>query len=172
MVAVGLTLAVPCGRAHGLHTVLPDASVIEREVAVPFETCHARVADCPAAIVFDKAVKLRVKGTVTLTVCGPAVPPGPVAVSENVVVVLKEVSVDPDVGRPFESSGTGTAGVMVTAVALVVAHVKVVVCPPPIVVGVAENFVICGGAGGGAGCTCTVAVCEELLPPAPVAKAE
>lgn len=168
VVVVGLTLAVPCGSAQGLHTVPPEPSVIESDVGVPPETCQANVTDCPDAIVLADAVRLSVNGTVTVTVCGPAVPPGPVAVKENVVVAVIGVTEDPEVGSPFESSGIGTAGVIVTAVALVVAQVSVLVCPPLTVVGFAENCVICGGAD----VTCTVTVRGELFPPAPVATAE
>ena len=128
------------------------------------------MTDSPEVMVLTDAVKLNVNGTATVTVWGPAVPPGPVAVNEKVVVLVKGVTDDPEVGSPFESSGIGTAGVMVTAVAFVVAQVSVVVCPPPTVVGLAENCVICGGGGGGCA-TCTVTACEEPLPPAPVAVA-
>lgn len=123
-------------------------------------------------IVLDDAVRLSVKGTATVTVCGPAVPPGPVAVSENVVVAVSGVTDEPEGGSPVESSGIGTAGVIVTAVAFVVAQLSVVVWPPLIVVGFALNAVICGAGGGGGAATCTVAACGELLPPAPVATAE
>jgi len=122
-------------------------------------------------IVLADAVKVSVNGTVTVTVWGPAVPPGPVAVSENVVVEVKGATDDPDVGSPFESSGMGTAGVMVTAVALVVAQVSVVVCPPPTVAGVAVNCVITG-AGDGPDPTRTLAVSVELVPLGPVATPE
>jgi hypothetical protein len=73
----------------------------------------------------------------------------------------------PDVGKLL-SSGCSTDGVMVTAVAFAVAHVMVVLWPPLTVVGLAVNCVICGAA---FCATCTVAVCGELLPPAPVATA-
>ena len=120
----------------------------------------------------EEAVKLNVNGTLTVTIWGPVVPPGPVAVSENVVIAVSGVTDEPEVGSPLESSGIGTAGVIVTAVALVVTQVRVVVWPPPTVVGLAVNWVICGGVGGGGGVTCTVTVCGELLPPTPVATAE
>jgi NAD(P)H-hydrate repair Nnr-like enzyme with NAD(P)H-hydrate epimerase domain len=100
------------------------------------------------------------------------VPPGPVAVSEKVVVAVIGVIDEPEVGSPFASSGIGTAGVMVTDVAFVVAHVRVDVCPAPTVVGVAVNWVICGTGGGGGDATCTATVCGELVPPVPVATAE
>lgn len=127
---------------------MPDPSAIESEVAVPPLTCHASVTAWPDVIVLADAVRLSVKGTVTVTVCGPAVPPGPVAVSEKVVVEVIGVTDDPDVGSPFESSGMGTAGVMVTAVAFVVVQVSVLVCPPPTVAGAAVNCVISGAGGG------------------------
>jgi hypothetical protein len=54
-------------------------------------------------------------------------------------------------------------------VALLVAHVSVVVCPLFTRVGVTLNCVIVGVTG----CTtCTVAVCGFVLPPPPVATAE
>lgn len=172
VVAVGLTFAVPWGSAHGLHTVPPDPSVTESDVGVPApETCQLKVTDAPDVMVLADAVRVKVNGTVTVTVCGPAVPPGPVAVSENVVVEVIGVTDEPEVGSPLESSGIGTAGVIVTEVAFVVAQVSVLVCPLPTVVGLAENCVICGGGGGGCA-TWTLTACEEPLPPAPVAVAE
>jgi hypothetical protein len=107
--------------------VFPAPSISDRAVAVPPDTCHASVTDCPDVIVLDEAVKLNVNGTLTVTVCGPAVPPGPVAVSAKVVVAVSGVTEEPEVGSPLESSGIGTAGVIVTAVAFVVAQVSVVV---------------------------------------------
>jgi hypothetical protein len=65
-----------------LHTVLLEESVMTNEVAVPPETCHDNNDDALGAIVVGDAVKLSVKGTVTVRVCGPTVPPGPVAVME------------------------------------------------------------------------------------------
>jgi hypothetical protein len=114
------------GKAHGLHTAFPAASVMEIEVAVPLLTCQAKVADCPDVIVDGEAVRFSIKGTVTVTFCGPAVPPGPVAVKLKTVVVLTGTLSDPEVGRGPESSGIGIAGVIVTDVALVVAQVRVV----------------------------------------------
>jgi len=102
-------------------------------------------------------------------VWGPAVPPGPVAVIEKVVVDANAILALPEVGSGPESSGWGTSGVMVTEVASVVAQVIVVLWPPPMMVGEAVNWVICGGAGGA---TVTVTVCGLLLPPFPVATAE
>src|SRR5215469_6230449 len=143
-----ITPAVPCGSVHGLHTLLPNPSISVSEVAVPPETCQRRLTDCPELIVLADAVRLSVNGTAMVTVCGPAVPPGPVAVSEKVVVALKGTTDEPDMGKGPESSGCGTAGVMVTEVAFVVAQVTVVVCPPPMVIGLAVNCVISGGGGG------------------------
>ena len=81
----------------------------------------------------------------TVSVCGPALPPGPVAVIEYVVVALTGIVAEPVVGSGPESSPTGRVGVMVIDVALLVAHVTVVVCPALTSVGLALNFVICGG---------------------------
>jgi hypothetical protein len=139
VLAEGVTVAVPLGRAHGLHTAAPVASVTEIEAAVPPFTSHAKVADCPGAIVLGDADRLSVNGTVTVTVDGADVPPGPVAVIEYVVVAFTGAIEDPVVGKGPESSGNGTAGVMVTAVALVVAHVSVVVCPELRNIGAAVN---------------------------------
>lgn len=127
VVAVGLTLAVPCGSVQGLQTVFPDPSVTASDAGVPPVTCQASVSDCPDVIVLADDVRLKLNGTMIVIICGPAVPPGPVAVSENVVVAANGVTELPEVGRAFESSGTGTAGVIVTDVAFVVAHVSVVV---------------------------------------------
>jgi hypothetical protein len=83
------------------------------------------------------------------------VPPGPEAERVKVVVEFTGTTELPDVGRGPVPSTCGTGGVIVTAVALVVAHVIVVVCPAFTAVGVAENCVICGGTG----CTtCTLTV--------------
>ena len=102
-----------------------------------------------------EALRLTLSGTVTVTVCGPALPPGPVAVSEYVVVALTGTVAEPVVGRGPESSPTWSVGVMVIEVALVVAQVSVVVCPALTAVGFAANCVICGGP---AAATCTVVV--------------
>jgi hypothetical protein len=75
---------------------------------------------------------------------------------------------EPEVGSGPESSVCGTGGLIVIEVALVVAHVMVVVCPLLIEVGLALNCVICGGTGCA---TDTIALCGALLPPAPVATA-
>ncbi len=91
-----------------------------------------------------EAVRLRVNGTVTVTVDGAEVPPGPVAVIEYVVVAFTGAMDDPDVGNGPESSGNGTVGVIVIEVALVVAQVSVVVCPLLTNIGLAVNAVICG----------------------------
>jgi hypothetical protein len=117
VVVVGVTAADPVGNAQGLHTALPAASVRESEVAAPLLTCQAKVADCPEVIVDGVADRLSTKGTVTVTFCGPTVPPGPVAVKLNTVVVLTGTLSDPEVGRGPESSGIGIAGVIVTDVA-------------------------------------------------------
>lgn len=101
------------------------------------------------------AVKVSVNGTVTVTVEGAEVPPGPVAVIEYFVVALMGTKSDPEVGSGPESSGTGIAGVIVIEVAFVVAQVSVVVCPAFTNIGFAENCVTCGTA---FWATCTVAV--------------
>ena len=59
---------------------MPVASVTVIEVAVPFVTLQLIVDDCPGVIVLGDAVRLKVNGTVMVTVCGAEVPPGPVAV--------------------------------------------------------------------------------------------
>ena len=82
VVVFGVTIAFPCGKAHGLQTELPEASVMLSVAAVPFSTCHDRLEDCPGAMVFGLAVSVSMIGTVTVAVCGPTLPPGPVAVSE------------------------------------------------------------------------------------------
>jgi len=116
------------------------------DVGVPPVICQVKVADCPGVIVLGDAVNDRLNGTVTVTVWGPAFPPGPVAVSANVVVWLMGTTADPDVGSGPESSPKGIAGLNVTEVALVVAHVSVVVCPALTEVGFAVSCVIVGGA--------------------------
>ena len=90
-------------------------------------TCQDKVDDCPAAIVFGLAVKLKVNGIDTVTACGPALPPGPVAVIEYVVVALTGMTADPEVGSGPVSSFIAIAGVMLTELAFVVAQVSVVV---------------------------------------------
>lgn len=148
VVAVGVTLAEPCGSAQGpLHTELPEASVIEIEVAVPPETCHASVAIPPVVIVLGEAVRLNVNGTVTVTVAGAEVPPGPDAVILNVVVLVTGVSDDPEVGNGPVSSVWETAGVIVTEVALVVVQLIVDGCPALTNIGLAVNDVTCGWTG-------------------------
>src|ERR1700751_3330025 len=82
VVAAGVTIAVPCLGVHGLHTELPDPSVSVNAVAVPPVICHESVELCPVAMVPGEAVRLSINGTVTVTVCGPAVPSEPVAVRE------------------------------------------------------------------------------------------
>lgn len=117
LVAAGVTVAVPSGRAQGLHTAAPDPSVIMRELGVPLATRQERVEVCPGRIVFGLAFKAKIRGTDTVTDCGPALPPGPVAVMEKFVVVVIGITAEPDVGSVSVSSGRGTAGVIVTEVA-------------------------------------------------------
>ena len=75
---------------------------------------------------FD-VVRLRVKGTVTVSVWLTAVPSDDVAVSVKVVVAVTGATADPEVGNGPVSSDLGTAGEMVIDAALVVAQVMVVV---------------------------------------------
>jgi hypothetical protein len=72
-------------------------------------------------------LKLRLNGTLTVSVCGAEEPPGPVAVMVNVVVVVTGGFAEPEVGRVIPSSVGATGGLIVTEVAFVVAHVMVVV---------------------------------------------
>ena len=146
MVTDGVTVAVPWAGEHGLQREFPDASVSVKAVAVPAVICQLRVEFCPAAIVPGEAVRLRLKGTVIVRVCGPAAPPGPVAVREYLVVVPTGTVAEPDVGSGPVSSPTGMAGLIVIDVALVVAHVSVTLWPLLTSVGLAVNWVICGGA--------------------------
>jgi hypothetical protein len=146
-VAAGVTEAVPCGRGHGLHIVAPEPSVILSEVGLPCVTCQERVELCPGTMVFGLAFNAKVAGTETVTVCGPVLPPGPVAVIENMVVSLTGITAEADVGSAPESSGTETVGVIVTDVAFSVAHVSVVVWPLFTVLGLTLNWVIVGGTG-------------------------
>jgi hypothetical protein len=163
-----VTVALPCCGEHGLHTELFDPSTSVNAVAVPPVICQESVELCPGAMVPGEAVRLSVNGTVTVTVCGPAVPPGPAAESEYVVDALTGTVAEPEVGSGPESSPTGRVGLIVIDVALVVVQVSVVVCPVPTSVGIAVNCVICGGA---LVATWTVAVCGELEPPGPEATA-
>jgi hypothetical protein len=94
--------------------------------------------------VLGDALRLSVKGTVTVVVLGTAVPPGPEASMVNVVVDITGTMEDPEVGNEPVSLLCGTDGVMVTDVALVVVQLIVVVCPPFTVVGLAVNAVVCG----------------------------
>jgi hypothetical protein len=146
VVAAGVTVALPCVGEHGLHTELFDPSTRVNAVAVPPVICQESVEICPGVMVLGEAVRLRVNGTVTVTVCGPALPPGPVAVIEYVVVVLTGTVAEPEVGSGPESSAIGMVGLIVIDVALVVVQVSVVVCPVPTSAGFAMNCVICGGA--------------------------
>jgi hypothetical protein len=90
-------------------------------------------------MVFGVAVRVKVNGTDTVTVCGPTLPPGPVAVSENVVFSVTGTTADPEVGNGPVASPSVTAGVIVIDVALVVAQVSVVVCPLFTAVGLTLN---------------------------------
>jgi hypothetical protein len=141
---MGFTVAVPCGSTHGLHTGFPAASVTEIEVAVPPVTCQASVADVPGVMVLGEAVKLRLNGTVTVTVAGAEVPPGPEAVMVKVVVLVTGVSDDPEAGNGPASSVWATAGLMVTEVALLVVHAMLEGCPALTNIGLAVNDVTCG----------------------------
>jgi hypothetical protein len=96
-------------------------------------------------MVVGLAFNAKVAGTETVTVCGPVLPPGPVAVIENVVLALTGTTADADVGSAPESSGTDTVGAIVTDVAFWVAHVRVVVWPLFTVLGLTLNWVIVGG---------------------------
>jgi hypothetical protein len=130
-----------------LHTALPAASVTDSEVAVPPVICQFSVADNPVVIVLGEAVRLNVKGTVTVTVAGADVPPGPDAVIVKGVVLVTGVSDDPEAGKGPVSSVWATAGVMVTEVALVVVHAMVEGCPALTNIGFAVKDVTCGGTG-------------------------
>lgn len=90
-------------------------------------TCQLSVACCPGVMVAGDALRLRVKGTVTVTVCGAEDPPGPVAMMVYVVVPFTGGFAEPDVGSVMPSSGLNTGGVMLTEVALVVVQLMVVV---------------------------------------------
>ncbi|PYX60582.1 MAG: hypothetical protein DMG76_02085 [Acidobacteria bacterium] len=90
------------------------------------------------------ALRVRVKGTVTVVLWGAAAPPGPDALIVNVVVDFTGTIEDPEVGSEPVSSVWGTGGVIVTDVALVVIQVIVVVWPPFTAVGLAVNAMICG----------------------------
>jgi hypothetical protein len=120
------------------------------------------VAVCPAVIVAGDTLKLRLNGTVTVSVCGAEEPPGPVAVIVNVVVALTGGFAEPEVGRVIPSSGLNTGGLIATEVAFVVAHVIIVVCPALTEVGLAVKDVTCGGTGWA---TLTVIVCGGVLDP-------
>jgi len=126
-VTVGLTFADPCGVVQGLHTAWFDPSTTVNVVGVPPVICQVSVTCCPGVIVLGDAENEMLSGTVTVTVCGPAVPPGPVAVKEKVVVWVIGTTADPEVGGGPESSPSGISGLNVTEVALVVAQVSVVV---------------------------------------------
>jgi hypothetical protein len=127
MVEPGVTIELPFAGVQGLHTTLFAASFSVNAVAAPPVISHVNMEDCPGEIVPGDAVRLRVNGTVTVTVCGPALPAGPVAVSEYVVVLVTGIVPDPEVGSGPASSPRGTSGVIVTEVAFVVVQVRVVV---------------------------------------------
>jgi hypothetical protein len=95
-------------------------------------------------MVLGEAVRLRFNGTVTVTVAGADVPPGPDAVIVKVVVLVTGVSDDPEVGNGPVSSVWATAGVIVTEVALVVVHAMVEGCPALTNIGLAVKDVTCG----------------------------
>ena len=142
MVVEGLTFALPFGSAQELQTALS----IESAVGVPPVICQLRVTVVvvPEVIVVGDALRVSVKGTVTVVVWGTALPPGPVALMVNVVVDNTGTMDDHDVARTPVPSVVVTAGVIVTDVALVVAQVIVVVSPPFTVEGIAANCVITG----------------------------
>lgn len=123
VVALGETVAVPCGSEHEAHTPLS----IARDGVVPPLTCQLTVACCPAVIVAGVTLRLSVNGTVTVTVLGTADPPGPVAVMVYVVVLFTGGFAEPEVGSVMPSSGLTTGGLMLTEVALVVVQLMVVV---------------------------------------------
>ena len=124
VVALGLTVAVPVGKAQGAaHAPLS----MESEVAVPPVICQDKTADWPAVIVVFDVLRLRVKGTVTVSDWFAVVPSDDLAVRVNVVVVLTGATDDPEVGSGPVSSDLGTAGEMVMEAAFVVAQVMVVV---------------------------------------------
>jgi hypothetical protein len=82
VVEAGFTVACPWGNVHGLHTAGPAPSAMESERAVPPVIFHDNVAEAPEVMLLGEAVRLNVKGIVTVTDLGAVVPPGPVAVRE------------------------------------------------------------------------------------------
>ena len=88
-----------------LHTALS----IESAVAVPPVTCQLKLTAVPATTVLGDALRVRVKGTVTVVVRGAAAPPGPDALIVNVVVDFTGTIEDPEVGSEpvyrFEAPG-------------------------------------------------------------------
>src|SRR5205807_10409783 len=80
-----------------------------REVAVPPVICQDKVAVSPAVIVAGVTLRLRVKGTVTVTVWVEVVPSDEVAVRGKVVVEAMGTMSEPEVAKVVPS-GTGTAG--------------------------------------------------------------
>ena len=94
-------------------------------------------------VVFD-AVKVKVKGTVSVSVWLAVAPPDDLAVSVKVVVAVTGTMADPELGNALVSSDCATEGEIVIDAALVVAQVMVVVWPAFNVVGFALNVVIVG----------------------------
>ena len=79
--------------------------MMDNAVAVPPVIFHEIVAEAPAVMVAGVAVRFSVNGTVTVTVLGADVPPGPVAVSVYVVVAAMGTKDDPEAGSGPVSSG-------------------------------------------------------------------
>jgi len=135
---------------------------MESELVVPPLTCQLTVACCPAVMVEGVTLRLRLKGTVTVTDCGAEDPPGPVAVMVNVVVLFTGGFAEPEVGSVMPSSGGTTSGLMLTEVAFVVLQLMVVTWPALTEVGLTVKDVICGGTGWA---TLTVIVCGGVVAP-------
>jgi hypothetical protein len=123
VVALGVTVAVPLCKAQAAHTELSMVSA----VAVPPVICQDKVALWLAGMVAGDTLRLRVKGTVTVSDWLTAVPSDDVAVRVKVVVLLRGTTDDPETGNGPVSSDLGTAGEMTIEAALVVAQVMVVV---------------------------------------------
>src|SRR5215469_16179109 len=81
VVAEGVTVADPWGVAQGLQTALPEPSTTLNAVGGPPAICQLSVAFSPGVMLLGDALKLSVRGTVTVTDAGLEVPAGPVAVS-------------------------------------------------------------------------------------------
>lgn len=73
---MGFTVAEELGRVQGEHTPLS----MESAVAVPAVICQDKVAVEPAVMVAGDTLRLRVKGTLTVTVAVAVVPSDDVAV--------------------------------------------------------------------------------------------